>query len=175
MLLRCQKGWNGTILIFGKWHFETSKIVVDESAIFKGMVSFDRKPRPTHRWSTSLRVKRVALHNERLRSRILKTMSWILSNNKNMANVPPTTNEIRINRKETQKKLSKHINSLCLWKFLQKKWNRSHLTRQKSNLPWIWHWWYLQNFRDQGLQGFDLPQCPAKRIGRLTICKHPCC
>ena len=91
--------------------FETSKILVDESAIFKGMISFDRKPRPTHRWSTSLMVKRVALHNERLRSRIWKTMSWILSNNKNMANVPPTTNEIRINRKETQKKLSKHINS----------------------------------------------------------------
>lgn len=94
-----------------------------ESAIFQVMISFDEKPRPTYQWSRSLRVKHVSLHNERLGSRILKTMSWILCNKKNMANVPRTMNEIKIKRQETNKKTIKQISTPSLYVEISQKKN----------------------------------------------------
>lgn len=136
------------------------------------MISFDEKPRPTHLWSRSLRVKQVSLHNEWLGSRILpkNNMSWILSNNKNMANVPRTMNEIRINRQETNKKKSNtYQHHLCLWKFLTKKKLESFTSNSSKVKPSLDLTLVappkLQRSRTSRLS----PPPVAKRVGLMTI------
>lgn len=52
-----------------------------------------------------------------------QTMSWILCNKKNMANVPRTMNEIKIKRQETNKKTIKQISTPSLYVEISQKKN----------------------------------------------------